>query len=148
MELVVQEQLLRAAELIARLAHQGQFDEQGVPYINHPIFVAGLLESAEEKTVGYLHDVVEDTVVTEADLRPIFGDKITDAVMLLTHSKEEDYFDYIKKLAPNELARRVKLADLTHNMDLSRGPLLTQREIARYEKYQKAYKMLTTLTEE
>jgi (p)ppGpp synthase/HD superfamily hydrolase len=142
MEVVVTENLLKAAELIATLAHQGQYDEQGVPYINHPRSVAGLLETMDEKIVGYLHDVIEDTCVTEADLRPVFGDRLTDAVVLLTHDKDEPYFDYIERVATSDLARRVKLADLTHNMDLSRTPQLNERILARHEKYKKAYEML------
>lgn len=142
MDTLKQEALLKAAELIAALAHEGQLDEDGIPYINHPRFVAGLLEDPEEKIVGFLHDVIEDTNVKESDLRPIFGDRITDAVVRLTRREGEPYFDYIRHVSENELARRVKLADLTHNMDMRRTVTVTERKQRRTEKYRKAYELL------
>lgn len=145
MEVVIQNNLLKAAELIATLAHQGQFDEDGIPYINHPRFVASLLETPEEKIVAFLHDTIEDTSVTEADLRPIFGDRITDAVVLMTHDKSVPYFEYVERLSHNALSRRVKIADLTHNMDLGRAIVITERHLHRNEKYHKAYDMLVEI---
>lgn len=142
METNASEQLLKAAELIATLAHKGQFDEAGVPYIEHPRTVAGFLHTPEEKIVGFLHDVMEDTDVTEADLRPIFGDRITDALLLMTHDKSEPYFDYVERLSHNPLARKVKLADLTHNMDLTRIKVITEKVRERNKKYHKAYDFL------
>lgn len=142
MNITASENLLKAAELIATLAHKGQFDEGGVPYIEHPRFVASLLTTTEEKIVGFLHDVMEDTEVTEADLRPIFGDKIVDALLLMTHDKSVPYFDYIQKLSENPLARKAKLADLTHNMNLGRVKVITEKQIKREEKYHKAYDIL------
>lgn len=142
MRVIVSEHLMKAAELIATLAHKGQYDEDGVPYINHPKHVAGLVHTPEEKIVALLHDVIEDTEITEEDLRPIFGDTITDAVILLTRDKEEPYFTYIERLAPNSISRKVKLADLTHNMDLSRAKVITEKKLKRNEKYHKAYDFL------
>ncbi len=142
MEMMISENLLKAAELIATLAHKGQFDEAGVPYIEHPRTVAGFLNTTEEKIVGFLHDVLEDTEVTEADLRPIFGDQITDALLLMTHDKSEPYFDYIQRISENPLARKAKLADLTHNMDLKRNKVVTEKMLERNKKYHKAYDYL------
>ena len=115
-------QLLAAAELIASMAHRGQLDKGGVPYIEHPRAVAAMVETEEEKTVAMLHDVLEDTFLTEADLRPVFGDRITDTVVRLTHDEDVPYMDYIRGLAGDPVAVRVKLADLTHNMDEKRIP--------------------------
>lgn len=145
MNTIASENLLKAAELIATLAHKGQFDEAGVPYIEHPRFVAGLLPTTELKIIGFLHDVVEDTDVTLEDLRPIFGDEITDAIAAMTHDKSIPYSDYIEIIGKNALARKVKLADLTHNMDLSRIKEITDRIQKRYEKYQKAYAYLMAI---
>ena len=67
--------------------------------------------------VGYLHDTVEDTEVTIEEIREIFGDEIADAVALMTHADGVPYMDYVKEIGKNPLARKVKLADLTHNME-------------------------------
>ncbi|MBQ0000569.1 MAG: HD domain-containing protein [Clostridiales bacterium] len=142
MEERVSESLVRKAEQIAAAAHEGQYDEAGVPYIEHPRFVAGLLGNNELKVIALLHDVMEDTDVTEQELRPIFGDRITDALLLMTRDKSEDYSIYIERLSHNELSRKVKLADLTHNMDMNRMKVITDKELERNHKYHKAYDFL------
>ena len=139
-----EERMVKTAELIARLAHHGQRDKAGNDYIDHPLTVASFLDTPEEKTVGLLHDVMEDTWVTEAELRPIFGDRITDALCLLTHRDGEPYLDYVRRVKENPLAKQVKLADLRHNMDLSRIPNPKQKDFDRIErKYKPAVRILT-----
>lgn len=124
---------------IATEAHKGQVDKAGVPYINHPLTVASLVETEEEKIVALLHDTIEDTNITEQDLLNYgFSNKIVEAVKLLTHNKNVPYMDYVAKIKDNELARKVKIADLTHNSDLSRLKEITDKDKKRYEKYQKA----------
>lgn len=124
---------------IATEAHKGQVDKAGVPYINHPLTVASLVDTEEEKIVALLHDTIEDTNITEQDLLNYgFSNKIVEAVKLLTHNKNVPYMDYIAKIKDNELARKVKIADLTHNSDLSRLKEITEKDKKRYEKYQKA----------
>ena len=76
--------LLDTAILVAYTAHHGQTDNSGIPYIEHPKKVASFLDSEEDKIIAMLHDVIEDTFLTEEDLRPVFGDKIVDIVVLLT----------------------------------------------------------------
>ena len=76
--------LLKKAEEIATAAHEGQFDRCGVEYINHPRTVASYLNDPKEKIIAWLHDTIEDTDVTEEDLRPEFGDEKTDIVLILT----------------------------------------------------------------
>ena len=132
-----------AAHLIAKLAHKGQTDKSGAPYITHPEYVASLVSSEEEKVVAYLHDVMEDTDVTEKELREIFGDRIADALVLLTHAPDVPYFDYVRNLKCNPLAKAVKLADLTHNSMISRIPDPTEKDYARLKKYEEAKKILT-----
>ncbi|MDK9581052.1 HD domain-containing protein [Sneathia sanguinegens] len=106
---------------IATEAHKGQIDKAGIPYINHPLTVASLVDTEEEKIVALLHDTIEDTNITEQDLLNYgFSNKIVEAVKLLTHNKNVPYMDYVAKIKDNELARKVKIADLTHNSDLSR----------------------------
>ena len=131
-----------AAHLIAKLAHEGQTDRLGLPYITHPEYVADHVSTDEEKIVAYLHDVVEDTDVTEAELREIFGDRIGDAVALLTHDPKIPYLDYVRKLKDDPLARAVKLADLAHNSLLSRLPDPTERDFERLKRYAEAKKIL------
>lgn len=129
---------------IATEAHKGQVDKAGVPYINHPLTVASLVDTEEEKIVALLHDTIEDTSITEQDLIDYgFPNKIVEAVKLLTHNKNVPYMDYVAKIKDNELARKVKIADLTHNSDLSRLKEITDKDKKRYEKYQKALLYLT-----
>ena len=132
----------RLADLLAAYAHQGQTDKAGRDYILHPRAVAARMETEEEKTVALLHDVLEDTFVTEATLRNLFGDAVTDAVVTLTHREGEDYEAYIRRIGDHPLALRVKLADLRHNMDLTRLPEVTEADLRRAEKYRRSYDWL------
>ena len=139
-------EMIAAARLIARLAHDGQTDKAGQPYFGHPEAVAALLDTPAEKAVGYLHDTVEDTSVTVEELRAVFGDEIADAIALMTHKKGVPYMDYVKEIGKNPLARRVKMADLTHNMDIRRFPHPGEKDYARIEnKYKPAYAYLQSL---
>lgn len=66
---------------LATKAHKGQYDKAGKDYIEHPKVVAAMLENQEEKTVAYLHDVIEDTYVTLEDLKKMgFSDKVISAI--------------------------------------------------------------------
>jgi len=134
--------LLKKAEAFASEMHSGQVDRGGVPYIEHPKAVASKLEGETEKVVAWLHDVVEDTEATVQEIREMFGDEVADAVSVLTHEEGVPYLDYIRKIKGNEIARKVKMADLSHNMDVSRLPILTDADWKRVEKYKKAYDIL------
>lgn len=72
-----------------------------------------------------------------------FSNKIVEAVKLLTYNKDVPYMDYVAKIKDNELARKVKIADLTHNSDLSRLKEITDKDKKRYNKYQNALLYLT-----
>ena len=86
---------------------------------------------------------MEDTEVTVEDIREIFGDEIADAVALMTHADGVPYMDYVKEVGKNTLARKVKLADLTHNMDIRRIPHPRPKDYDRIErKYKPAYAYL------
>ena len=102
---------------LAYKAHEGQVDRSGVPYIFHPIHLAEQMDEEISCTVALLHDVVEDTEVTLAELEQAFPPAVTEAVCLLTHDKSVDYYDYVRNLKPNAIAKKVKLADLAHNSD-------------------------------
>lgn len=128
---------------IAYKAHQGQVDKAGVDYIQHPIYIASLMDTDEEKAVAYLHDVVEDTNVTLSDLKSFgFNYEILDAVDVLTKRENDNYEEYILRVSKNELARKVKLVDLKHNSDLSRLKNITDRDLQRYKKYQRMIQFL------
>lgn len=112
--------LTNEAMKIAYAAHHGQVDKSGIPYIFHPIHLAEQMTDEYSVCVALLHDVVEDTDVTLEQLREIFPKEVTDAVALMTHGDNEDYFEYVARLRDNPIARAVKLADLAHNSDQSR----------------------------
>ncbi|GAA6382272.1 HD domain-containing protein [Intestinibacter bartlettii] len=136
------EQFQIALELAVE-KHKNQTDKAGNPYILHPLHVMENVNSKEGKIVAILHDIIEDTDVTEDYLLKIgLSKRIVDAVVALTRSKDMDYQEYIKNLSSNPLAKEVKLADLEHNMDLKRLPTLEEKDLERNRKYQIAYHYL------
>lgn len=143
-ELTEDEFFLELARQLAKEYHKGQVDKAGVDYFNgHITSVVNGVNTLEEKIVAYLHDILEDTELSYLDLMVLeFSDKVINAVMFLTKDKKEKYEDYLKRVKSNELARVVKLSDLTNNMDLSRLKEITEVDKKRLEKYKKAYKYL------
>lgn len=132
----------KKAMIIAYNAHQGQVDKSGIPYIYHPIHLAEQMQTEEECIVALLHDTVEDTNVTFETLEKEFSKEVIEALKLLTHDKSVDYMDYVKNLKNNPIAKKVKLADLYHNSDITRMENPTQKDIERKEKYHKAISIL------
>ena len=142
--------MTKKAAQIAELAHHGQFDKSGFPYILHPVHLAEQMEDEISCTVALLHDTVEDTAVTLDFLAESFPPAVVEAVELLTHPDGMDYFEYVRRIKSNPIARKVKLADLNHNSDTTRcaGSNISPERIAsRTEKYTKA-KLLLMDTEE
>ena len=140
--------LTNRAMKVAYQAHHGQVDYNGIPYIFHPIHLAEQMDDEISCCVALLHDTVEDTSVSLEDLKAIFPPEVTDAVALLTHKEGIDYFDYVRLIKKNPVARKVKLADLAHNSDQSRcvGTDLTEERKAAWKaKYEKATKILTEI---
>ena len=105
---------------IAYHAHHGQVDKAGVPYIFHPLHLAESMEDEISCCAALLHDVVEDTNITLEDLAQQFPAEVVDVVALLTHEEGVDYYDYVRRIKDNPIAKKVKLADLAHNSDTSR----------------------------
>lgn len=135
--------LLNKAYAIARKAHKGQVDKAGVDYIEHPVTVASFVDTEEAQTVALLHDTLEDSDLTAEDLLAAgIPERVVKAVELLTKPRKLSYFRYIERVKTNELSRKVKLADLKHNADLSRIPVLTEKDYQRLEKYQRAMRFL------
>jgi len=142
---VIYTPLTKKAMQLAFSAHLGQTDSNGVPYIFHPIHLAEQMDDEISCCVALLHDTVEDTNVTLEQLRQQFPPQVTEAVALLTHSKDIGYFDYVRAIRNNPIAKKVKLADLAHNSDQTRciGSGISQEQLHRWhEKYQKAKDIL------
>ena len=138
---------LNKAILIAIEAHTGQLDtNNGRPYIEHPFRVMNAGQTLPEKIVGILHDVVEDTPWTLDDLaRAGFAKEILQAIDALTRHDDETYDEYLQRVKPIPLAVRVKLNDLSDNMDIRRWDGISDFELTRLRKYLKAYKELTEI---
>ena len=132
---------LERAIQIATEAHHGQVDKAGNDYILHPLRVMELGNSLEEKIVGVLHDVVEDTDWTFERLADEgFSPIILDALRCVTKlSEDEPYDHFISRVQANPLAIAVKLNDLSDNMDIRRLKTLTEKDFIRLQKYHKAY---------
>ena len=135
--------LERAIE-IAVEAHKGVKDKGGTPYIVHPLAVMHSLETENEKIVGVLHDVVEDSDWTFERLTDVgFSSEIVDAVRSVTKASEDsDYSDFIRRAKSNPIGRKVKIADLKHNMDVTRISDLSADDLERLNKYKAALKKL------
>ena len=135
---------LDAAIQLAAKHHSGQLDKSGVPYICHVMVVICRVDTVLLKTIAALHDIVEDTDVTALQIENTFGSKIADAVTAITKIEGEDYNEYLERVKKNEYARVVKLADLSHNMDLRRlNDEPSEKDISRRAKYDKAMKYLS-----
>ena len=143
---MVYTELTNKAMKIAYHAHHGQMDYNGVPYIFHPLHLAEQMEDEIACCAALLHDVVEDTHVTMAELETQFPAEVIEVLKLLTHEEGTDYFDYVRAIKANPIAKKVKLSDLAHNSDQSRciGSSLTQEKLDFWKaKYEKATKLLT-----
>ena len=136
---------LERAIQIATEAHKGQFDKAGREYIGHPIRVMEMGKTEDEKIVGLLHDVIEDSDWTFERLEAEgFSQEVINALRCVTKTSEnENYDDFIDRVKKNSLATAVKINDLTDNMDIRRLPYLSDKDVKRLKKYLKAYKRLT-----
>lgn len=124
-------------------AHKEQVDKSGLPYVFHPFHLAEQMEDEQTTIVALLHDVVEDTQVTFADLEEMgFSREVIEAIRLMTHPEGVPYMEYVARIKDNPIARRVKLADLKHNSDLSRLDRVDEKALARVEKYRAAMALL------
>lgn len=123
--------IVTLCKAIAHRAHAGQFRRDGVtPYIVHPEAVARRLEGdPAAQATAWLHDVLEDTAVTEADLESAGVSRpIVDAVRLLTKVDGADYEAYLREIRNHPLARKVKVADMLANL----GDAPSERQILKY----------------
>ena len=140
--------LERAIEL-ATLAHRGQVDKAGRPYILHPLELMSRFADADAdaKIVAVLHDTIEDSDLDAAALRAKgFSEPVVDAVLALTRRSHESYDEFIERVRTNPLARRVKIADLEHNMDVRRLAKLGPDDLERLERYHRSWRRLARET--
>lgn len=106
---------------LAYQAHEGQVDKAGAPYILHCLRIANAMVTTDEKIVALMHDVVEDTEITFEYLEHEgFSEEVVTAVKAITRELEETYNDYLLRVARNDLAYKVKLADMLDNSDVTR----------------------------
>lgn len=118
-------------------------DKGGQPYLGHIYRVAEPFLCYESYVSALLHDLIEDIPSWhEIRLRDKFGDEIGDIVMCLTKKQNESYESYLKRVSSNQKATAIKMQDLRDNMDYTRLPELTDKDIERLKKYHKSYMYL------
>lgn len=138
--------IVQKALNLAIKAHEGQVDKGGLPYINHPVYLALQMNTDEEKAVALLHDVLEDSEYLYEDIISEVGEEIAICIKYLTRKNHEDYFKYIDRIKnSNKIVIKIKIADLKHNSDISRIELPTDKDFKRIEKYQKAIQILDSM---
>lgn len=131
---------------IAIQAHRGQKDKSGREYIMHPIRVAERCKDPRAKVVALLHDTIEDTEVTPDMLQEEgFPQEIISAVLSVTRQEDETYDAFVRRASENPIGREVKIADLEDNMDVRRLKEITNEDVARLQKYLRAWQYLTKL---
>ena len=141
---------LGIAIALAANVFKDKTDKGGRPYIEHCLWVMNKMDTDEEKIVAVLHDVVEDSKNSE---RPItfdvlrsmkFSENVVTNIAVLTHNLEEDYESvYIKRISFHPIAKKVKLADLEHNSQITRLKGLRKIDHERMEKYHRSFVYLS-----
>ena len=144
------EPALEEAIRFAASRHEGQVLKNGTPFIMHPLHVMGdpALTTDQERLVAVLHDVIEDCGVTPDELRELgYSQEVVDAIAFMTKLPGDSYEQYAARLAAGPaLARKVKLADLRHNMDTARIPNFgSERDLERQACYERAYEVLSAV---
>jgi len=124
-------------------AHKGKVDKAGAPYILHPLRVMFQMETKEEMIAAVLHDVLEDTAITPDQLKEMgFSETVLEALDSVTKRAGETYEDFVRRAALHPIGKKIKLADLRDNMDLSRLEEITDNDIKRVKKYHGALKII------
>lgn len=131
--------------MLATYKHMGQLDKSGQPYILHPIAVMNLLHTTDEELqcIALGHDLLEDTNTTTWELEQSFTPRVIAGIWALTREPYQLYSIYQLQVMANMDAVRVKLCDLQHNMDPTRGYQIPRSLHNRYSKF---YRELLRLT--
>src|SRR4051812_6991017 len=138
---------IEQAYAVARQAHSGQYRQSGEPYITHPLAVAKILAEwhldSQALMAALLHDVVEDTATTKAEIARTFGKSVGDLVdgvskidriefQTLQQAQAENFRKMLLAMARDVRVILIKLADRLHNMrTLEAVPPEKQERIAR-----------------
>jgi len=120
--MIYTEQTRKACQILFD-AHKDDTDKGGYPYVFHPFYLATQMDDERSVCAALLHDVIEDhgdRYSFESLAADGFDAEVIDALRLLTHEKGVPYMDYVAEIAKNPIARKVKMADLRHNMDSTR----------------------------
>jgi (p)ppGpp synthase/HD superfamily hydrolase len=140
--------LLESAIRLAAKVHKGQLDRFGKPYILHVMRVMMRGHDLEEQVLGALHDILERSTLTLADiLKKDYPARVVKALDCITRREDEDYDGYIERVMQDGLAMRVKLHDLADKMDLLHVDELSMADLKRYNKQLAAYHRLKRLVE-
>lgn len=138
--------IIDSALALACRVHAGQVDKSGEAYILHPLRLMMQFDHHDEQLVALLHDVVEDGDVTQGDLRAIgLPDNVVTAIDCLSKRQGETYDAFIERIGPNALARKVKIADIRDNLNLTRLPELHEQDLERAAKYHRALMYLSAM---
>lgn len=135
---------LDAAVSLATTAHEGQTDKAGAAYIGHPLRVMARVDGDDARMVAVLHDVIEDTPVTAAELLELGCPvAVVDALEALSKRPGETLDASMRRVAEHPLAVLVKHADLDDNSDPQRLALLPPHLADRLrEKYRRSRRLL------
>lgn len=133
--------MINKALNIAHKAHHGQKDKGNVPYIFHPYHIAEKFNNETDICVAILHDVLEDTFVSKEELEGYFPKEVIEPLVLLTRSTHDTYFEYIKNICSNPIAKKVKIEDIKHNLVFERIQNKTRNEKLE-KRYLKALEIL------
>lgn len=137
--------MLSMAIALAATKHQNQFDKGGNPYILHVLKVMHYTKSTDLEVlmIAVLHDLIEDTDVTYADLREMgFSERVIAGIKALTKVKGQTHDEYLAGILANVDAIIVKMADLRHNSDIRRLKGVTEKDIKRIAKYHNMWLVL------
>ena len=138
-------ELVRQAYAILWDAHRDDVDKGGYPYVFHPFYLATQMEDENSTCTALLHDVIEDhgdRYSLESLAQAGFPEPVLQALRLLTHADGVPYRDYVRALADDPIARKVKLADLRHNTDTRR---VGGRRTPKHDLYLEAIRYLEEL---
>lgn len=130
------------AFVIMLIAHRGQKDKANKPYFLHPFRVSRNMTDTKAKVVALLHDVLEDSDKYTINDFTFLDDEQKTALLLLTHDKNQDYFEYINAVKENRLAKCVKLMDLRDNLNIKRIKNPGEKDLQRLDKYKLALDIL------
>ncbi|MFI3190798.1 GTP pyrophosphokinase [Crenothrix sp. D3] len=135
--------LIEKSLTIALRAYTGKTDKAGRDYIHHPLRLMAKMTSDSEMAVALLHDVIEDSDITAADLLAEgIPSEVVEAVLCLTKQAGENYSEFVLRAKQNTLARKVKLADIEDNINVLRLLTLNETDLARVAKYHAAWQLL------